>query len=64
MLSRQLTQIVEQCEATKNKAGYFAALYKRMTVAVINGINANQFEDGARMDKLDTAICTTLHRCL
>lgn len=49
----QLTQIVNQCEATKNKAGYFAALYKRMTIAVMNGINVNQFEDGARMEKLD-----------
>lgn len=50
----QLTQIIEQCAVTKNKAGFFAALYKRMTVAVMNGINANQFEDGARMEKLDT----------
>lgn len=49
----RLTQIIEQCTATKNKAGFFAALYKRMTVAVMNGINANQFEDGARMEKLD-----------
>ena len=49
----QLNQIIEQCAATKNKAGYFAALYKRMTVAVMNGIAANQFEDGARMEKLD-----------
>jgi hypothetical protein len=50
----QLTQIIEHCNSTQNRAGYFAALYKRMTAAVINGINTNQFEDGARMDKLDT----------
>ena len=49
----QLAQIIEQCEATKNKAGFFAALYKRMTVAVMNGIRSNQFEDGIRMEKLD-----------
>ncbi len=49
----QLTQIEQHCAATKNRAGYFAALYKRMTAAVINGINTNQFEDNARMDKLD-----------
>jgi hypothetical protein len=49
----QLTQIVEQCESSKNKAGYFAALYKRMTAAVIQGITAQQFEDGTRMEKLD-----------
>ena len=49
----QLAQIIEQSEATKNKAGFFAALYKRMTIAVMNSINTNQFEDGARMEKLD-----------
>ncbi len=49
----RLTQIAEQCKASQNKAGYFAALYKRMTIAVHDGINANQFEDGARMEKLD-----------
>jgi len=49
----QLAQIIEQSEATKNKAGFFAALYKRMTVAVMNSINTNQFDDGARMEKLD-----------
>jgi hypothetical protein len=49
----QLTQIVEQCESSKNKAGYFAALYKRMTAAVMEGIAAQQFEDGIRMEKFD-----------
>ncbi len=49
----QLDQIIEHCKTTKNRAGYFAALYKRMTVGVINGINADQFENGERMEKLD-----------
>lgn len=49
----QLTQITEQCKVSQNRAGYFAVLYKRMTIAVRDGINANQFEDGARMEKLD-----------
>lgn len=49
----ELTQIIEQCKITQNRAGYFAALYKRMTIAVRNAINNNQFEDGARMEKLD-----------
>ena len=49
----QLTQITEKCKASQNRAGYFATLYKRMTVAVRDGINANQFEDGGRMEKLD-----------
>ena len=49
----KLVQIVQQCESSKNKAGYFAALYKRMTVAVMENIAAGNFEDGARMEKLD-----------
>ena len=33
-----LIQIVHDCESSKNKAGYFAALYKRMTIAVLGNI--------------------------
>ncbi len=48
-----LSTIVQQCETSENKAGYFAALYKRMTVAVLENINAGNFEDGPRMERLD-----------
>ncbi|MBS1730843.1 MAG: hypothetical protein JSS67_08710 [Bacteroidetes bacterium] len=48
-----LNSINEQCETTKNKAGYFAALYKRMTQCVMENIQAGKFEDGPRMEKLD-----------
>lgn len=48
-----LELITSQCKITQNKASYFAALYKRMTVAVRDGIIANQFEDGPRMERLD-----------
>ena len=33
--------------------GYFAALYRRMTVAVQHGIENNLFENGSRMEQLD-----------
>ena len=33
--------------------GYFAALYRRMTLAVQQGIAANSFTDGKRMEALD-----------
>ena len=49
----QLDGIVNQCAASQNKAGYFAALYKRMTMAVADGIKDNAFADGERMEKLD-----------
>ena len=45
--------VVQECIATQNKEGYFAALYKRMTIAVNEGICEGAFEDGARMEKLD-----------
>ena len=48
-----INAIVQECEATQNRAGYFAALYKRMTIAVSEGIVNGAFEDGARMEKLD-----------
>ena len=48
-----LDAIVQHCESTKNRAGYFAALYKRMTMAVRDGIAKGMFEDGPRMEQLD-----------
>ncbi|KAA9325854.1 hypothetical protein F0P96_18990 [Hymenobacter busanensis] len=48
-----LAAIVRQCEQTRHRAGYFAALYRRMTVAVAEGIRAGAFDDGPRMERLD-----------
>ncbi|WP_400190843.1 DUF5995 family protein [Hymenobacter sp. B81] len=48
-----LDAIVRHCEQTRHRAGYFAALYKRMTEAVAAGIAAGAFEDGPRMEQLD-----------
>ena len=48
-----LDAIVQDSARTQSRAGYFAALYKRMTVAVSEGIQKGAFEDGARMEALD-----------
>lgn len=48
-----LDAIVQDCVSTQSRAGYFAALYKRMTMAVSEGIRKGQFEDGPRMEALD-----------
>lgn len=45
--------IIEDCMQKSSRAGYFAILYKKMTLAVKKGIALNQFEDGDRMEKLD-----------
>jgi len=48
-----LDQIVEETKRTNNPAGYFAALYRKVTIRVKEGIQENEFEDGARMERLD-----------
>lgn len=55
---KRLDEIVQQCARENKRAGYFAALYKRMTIAVAEGIVNHMFEDGARMEKLDINFAT------
>lgn len=52
VLSR-LESIIEECIATRDRLGYFAALYNRVTLAVRDGIRQGQFDDGPRMERLD-----------
>ncbi len=49
----QLDKLIKLAVVQNNRLGYFATLYKRMTVAVKKGISNNLFEDSARMEKLD-----------
>ncbi|OIK10340.1 hypothetical protein BIV60_21570 [Bacillus sp. MUM 116] len=49
----QLDQIIAMSMQTKNKIGYFASLYRMVTVRVKEGILKNEFENGARMERLD-----------
>lgn len=50
----RLDGIISWSRIQQSPAGYFAMLYRRMTVAVGDGIKNNYFEDGARMEQLDT----------
>ncbi len=50
-----LQTIVDDSLKTGSRLGYFAALYKRMTMAVHDGIRAGRFQDAARMEALDVA---------
>jgi hypothetical protein len=54
----QLTAIINKAEADNNRAGYFAALYKKVTVAVYNKIKAGYFDDNERMEKLDVVFAS------
>ncbi|UPM54819.1 DUF5995 family protein [Gottfriedia acidiceleris] len=49
----QLDEIISMSNKTKSKLGYFASLYRMVTIKVKEGILNNQFEDGVRMESLD-----------
>jgi hypothetical protein len=49
----RLDAILQKSIAAKDRRGYFAALYNRVTLAVRDGIAAGDFEDGPRMERLD-----------
>lgn len=48
-----LDKIIKQSEDNNDTAGYFAALYRKVTARVKQGIVNNEFEDGPRMEQLD-----------
>ena len=50
---RSLDSIIEWAYQQQNRAGYFAALYRRVTKAVKQGIATGRFQNGARMERLD-----------
>lgn len=49
----RLADIIQHCVRTGDRAGYFAALYHRVTVRVKECIVQKRFEDGVRMERLD-----------
>jgi hypothetical protein len=50
---RALNDIVDWAWQQKSRAGYFAALYRRITQAVKDGIASGRFQNGPRMEQLD-----------
>jgi len=48
-----LDAILALSKKHQSRIGYFAALYRRMTIAVQIGISENAFSDGKRMEHLD-----------
>lgn len=49
----RLQAIVQDCIVRRDRNGYFAALYLRVTQAVRDGIRRGEFDDGPRMERLD-----------
>lgn len=50
---QSLTKIIEWSKVHKSRMGYFAALYRKVTTRVKNGIASGEFEDGVRMERFD-----------
>jgi Family of unknown function (DUF5995) len=50
-----LRTIVDDAKARNDPIGYFAAVYRQVTVEVKRAIEAGVFDDGPRMNRLDTA---------
>ncbi|MFC8435045.1 DUF5995 family protein [Streptomyces sp. NPDC057253] len=49
-----LAGIVREATRSGDRIGYFAALYRQVTVEVRTAIHAGLFDDGPRMDRFDT----------
>lgn len=49
----QLDEVIARARREQSRLGYFAILYRNVTVRVKEGIAAGSFEDGARMERLD-----------
>jgi hypothetical protein len=50
-----LDEVIDVARREKSRLGYFAALYRNVTVKVNEGILAGSFEDGDRMQRFDVA---------
>lgn len=49
----RLTEIIDESRQRQSRLGYFAALYRKVTVNVKEGIANKVFQDGERMARLD-----------
>ena len=49
----RLDRVVARARAEDDRAGFFACLYRGVTVRVRQGIADGRFQDGARMERLD-----------
>ena len=49
----RITEIVDEAKADRSRSGYFAALYRKVTIQVKKGIEDGFFDDGGRMERLD-----------
>jgi hypothetical protein len=51
----ELDQIILSCRTAGSRFGFFATLYRNVTIKVREGIAAGVFDDGPRMERFDVA---------
>ena len=49
----RMDEIVADCKSKSSRIGYFAVLYRQVTIRIKNGILNSEFDDNPRMEKLD-----------
>jgi hypothetical protein len=59
-----LGEVVDDCIGTGSRIGYFAALYRQVTLAVKRAIDDGVFDDGERMGRLDAAFANRYLKAL
>jgi hypothetical protein len=52
---RNIDQVIDWAKEAKNPIGYFAVLYRRVTLGIRDAINDGTFVDGPRIERLDVA---------
>jgi len=50
--------IIDWTITAESRLGYFASLYKRITIAIKQGIASNLFQDGPRMERFDVTFAS------
>jgi hypothetical protein len=53
-----IQRVIEWSIANQNRLGYFAALYKRITIAIKTAIDEGAFDDGPRMQRFDVVFAS------
>jgi hypothetical protein len=61
---RNIDRVIDWAIKAESHIGYFAALYKRTTVAIRQAINEGVFDDGPRMQQLDVVFATRYFNAL
>ena len=54
----RLDDIIARARRDESRLGFFAVLYRNVTLQVREGIRNNLFEDGARMERLDVTFAS------